>query len=375
MLITFLCILIFLRLLIHENPFEKLVFVNIIPSGITHLVICGYCLKRRCKCYMNFRQYTNVTEIIIPEKVKVINSINMCSHMQNLKYVNIMSNQIFSLQNSFNNCRQLEISEGCGPNVTNMYGAYQNCYNLTTAVCGPNVTNMSWAYYNCYNLTTAVCGPNVMDMYYAYASCRNLTTAVCGPNVTSMSNAYKNCQNLTTAVCGPNVTNMSWAYYNCTNLTTAVCGPNVTDMSWAYVDCTNLTTAVCGPNVTDMSSAYYGCTNLTTAVCGPNVTDMSGAYRNCCSIYGDLYLHSNNINSFTSCFNGRNTSNRLNIYVPSGSTTNTKVMITYTSSSITGTVITFTNDFATNGCYYNTLQNIYIYPVANVEAARIANED
>jgi hypothetical protein len=43
--------------------------------------------------------------------------------------------------------------------------------------------------------------------------------------------------------------------------------------------------------------------------------------------------------------------------------------------SIVGSPITWTDDFATNGCYYNTSYNIYIYPVANVEATRIANGD
>ena len=31
-----------------------------------------------------------------------------------------------------------------------------------------------------------------------------------------------------------------------------------------------------------------------------------------------------------------------------------------------GSSITWTNDYATNGCYYNTVYNIYIRPVANV---------
>jgi hypothetical protein len=40
-----------------------------------------------------------------------------------------------------------------------------------------------------------------------------------------------------------------------------------------------------------------------------------------------------------------------------------------------GKYITWTDDTATNGCYYNTSYNIYIYPVANVAEAKIANGD
>jgi hypothetical protein len=42
--------------------------------------------------------------------------------------------------------------------------------------------------------------------------------------------------------------------------------------------------------------------------------------------------------------------------------------------SIVGNSITWDTDTA-NKCSYNTAYNIYIYPVANVENARIANGD
>ena len=64
----------------------------------------------------------------------------------------------------------------------------------------------------------------------------------------------------------------------------------------------------------------------------------------------------------------------LNIYVHDGSTSLTTLKCTNTYSLV-GATITWTDDTATNGCYYNATQNIYIYPVANVEAARIANGD
>jgi hypothetical protein len=45
------------------------------------------------------------------------------------------------------------------------------------------------------------------------------------------------------------------------------------------------------------------------------------------------------------------------------------------SYSLVEATITWTNDYTTNGCYYNNAYNIYIYPVTNVAEARIANGD
>ena len=148
---------------------------------------------------------------------------------------------------------------------------------------------------------------------------------------------------------------------------------NVTSMYNAYNGCTNLTTAVCGDNVINMAYAYNGCQNLTTAVCGDNVTNMAYAYKNCRNIQGNTYFYSNNISNVKSCFYNRNTSNMLNIYVPSGSTTLTRCLYTNTYSLV-GAAITWTNDTANNR-YYNATRNIYIYPVDNVAAAREANGD
>jgi hypothetical protein len=139
-------------------------------------------------------------------------------------------------------------------------------------------------------------------------------------------------------------------------------------MSSAYSSCKSLTTAACGNNVTSMYYTYSGCTSLTTAVCGPNVTNMTGAYRGCTNIQGDTYFYSSNISSIGNCFYNRNTSNMLNIYVQENSTTMNTCLINNTDS-ITGSTITWTNDF-TNNRYYNTSANIYIYPVANVYKAK-----
>jgi hypothetical protein len=85
-------------------------------------------------------------------------------------------------------------------------------------------------------------------------------------------------------------------------------------------------------------------------------------------------MYSPKVQAFNSCFNGRNTSNMLNIYVADGSTSLTSLMKYTNAASIIGRNCTWTYDEA-NSVYYNTFANIYIYPVENVAAAREANGD
>jgi len=224
-------------------------------------------------------------------------------------------------------------------------------------------------------------------MTNVYYDCINLTgEAACGPNVTTMTNAYKDCHNLTTAACGDNVVDMYFAYRNCYNLTSAACGPNVDRMWCSYHNCISLTMPACSNSVTNMIGTYSGCTNLTTAIFGPNVNIIGsdsnffsfsvrdlGTYGNCYNVRGNTYLYTNDIKEVRYCFGGRNTMNILNIYVPASSTTLNSCLKT-NELSLIGANITWTND-STNNRYYNTSANIYIYPVSNVEQAKIDNGD
>jgi hypothetical protein len=100
---------------------------------------------------------------------------------------------------------------------------------------------------------------------------------------------------------------------------------------------------------------------------------MVNAYRNCTKIKGNAYFYSSVVSNVRNCFNGKNRSNRLNIYVVAGSTTNTTVHCNNAFCIVgSSTGMNWTN----GGSYqYNKYYNIYIYPVANVAAARAANKD
>lgn len=111
------------------------------------------------------------------------------------------------------------------------------------------------------------------------------------------------------------------------------------------------------------------------AIIGPNVYGVDNCYANCTNLR-NAYVYSNYIGYASGCFKRPNNSNtRLNIYAHDGSTTIRQLIQTYSFATVTGSSMSWVNDYATNGCYYNTSYNIYIYPVANVAAIQEANGD
>lgn len=171
-------------------------------------------------------------------------------------------------------------------------------------------------------------------------------------------------------------TNFDNAFASMLNVKEISIPSSVTIISNTYSGCSNLTgSPVCGNNVVNMHKAYYCCNNLTgSPVCGEKVNDVAHTYWNCVNLHGNSYFYSPNIDRAIGCFYGRNTLNILNIYIPTNSTSLT-TLLNNNTFSIVGTEITWTDDTATNGCYYNTQYNIYIYPVEDVATARMANGD
>ena len=175
------------------------------------------------------------------------------------------------------------------------------------------------------------------------------------------------------------ITSVGFAYRNCNRfIGPPACGPNVTNMSSVYMDCKNLTgSPVCGYNVERIDGAYQNCSNLTgSPVCGPKVTNLYYAYDNCPNLSsGNAYFYSNNITTVFRCFGNKNTSNRLNIYLPDKSVSLNCCLENKAGYSIVGGEVKWTNDVSANGYYYNTQYNVYIYPVADVSAVRKINGD
>ena len=275
---------------------------------------------------INFKQYTNLTDVVIPDAVQITNAdfTNAFNNMQTLQYVRL-------------------------PNrITNMYQIFNNCQNIIgqSPVCNNQVTNMSNAYQYCRNLIgSPVCGENVVNMSNAYRYCNNITgSPVCGEKVVDMRDAYSGCYNITgSPVCGNNVTNMYGTYFACRNLTGS---------------------PVCGDKVTDMSNTYNYCLNITgNPVCGNNVTNMAYTYCNCKNVKGDMYCYNPNITNFAGCFYNRRGAARINIYVPANSITNNTIYqgINNARTSIVGAATSWNVRYLSQNYYYHTTYNLYVY--------------
>lgn len=199
------------------------------------------------------------------------------------------------------------------------------------------------------------------------------TTNLDMTNVINMRGIFYNCYKLTgSPFCGPNVDNMSDAYYNCKNVSgVCVCGPNVTNMARAYYNCNKVLGGPVGNKVLNMAYAFYNCVNFNQVpIIGSNVTNMAYAYAySFHSKSGNIYIYSPNVTNVYNCFY-RTSASRINVYVLAGSTTNTTIHANTYNKSVSGSAITWTS---ASGYKYNKICNIYIYPVSNVEEARIKN--
>ena len=232
---------------------------------------------------INFRQYPNMTECVIPESVNFSQEFGSRAFydMQNLRAVSLPSS-VNILYRSFYNCNNLRAVNYSGV-AKEAYETFYNCVNLINPILFDD-GQMYRTYYNCQSLTEAVCGENTTSLYQTYHNCRNLISPVCGENVTDMTSAYRNCVNLTKAVCGNNVTIMYQAYQNCQNITEAVFGPKV-DQAYSAYSNTGVNKAIFTNTMTNVSYLYANCKNITTAVVPPSqVTSMSGLYSGCSNI-------------------------------------------------------------------------------------------
>lgn len=123
-----------------------------------------------------------------------------------------------------------------------------------------------------------------------------------------------------------------------------------------------------------MPYAYYNCINLTGKPIIGGASNVAYAYYNCKGLSGNVYFTNTNTGSLlstpdfnvTGCFGNRDNSKRLNIYVTAS--TNKKSMNVALhrtgTDSLVGQSITWTNR---DSFQYNSIYNIYIYPVSNVQ--------
>lgn len=116
----------------------------------------------------------------------------------------------------------------------------------------------------------------------------------------------------------------------------------------------------------DFQNVFYLSTGVKKIIINtPNTSsiDLTGAFRNCTSLT-DLYLNVKVATTMSSVTFVNRGSARLNIYIPSGSAINTAF---YNSGKATTSYFPQAMNWTLNsdGSYYNTTYNYYIYPTLN----------
>ena len=353
-------------------------------SNLTGKPVCGSNVTNINRAYQNCVNLTG--PVFVGQSVYYMpNAFYGCNNITGCN-VYIASESVFDVSNSFYSSKSLNIYVPANSRTLNTISTY-NSYGIKGAVWWDWINAENCYYNNTYDFRLIPIN-NVIQIYkeneLGIVTYTTTNTSERPSSITGAVNGYGasiNGNNVKLYKYEENdiITYMSFKNsQTITNVTSMT--DSITNMGESFYNCRNLIKVpVCGNNVTTMAKAYYNCINLTDiAIGGHNVSDMSQAYYNCKNIKTNAYFFSNKINNAQSCFASKDTSKRLNIYVPQTgyasnyNTANTCLLAN--EKSLIGSNITWTNSIATNGCYYNTAQNIYIYPVDDVYQPYKENE-
>ena len=240
-------------------------------------------------------------------------------HVKTLDVSSFNTSKVTDMYGMFGGCinlTHLNASSFDTSNVTDMNGMFAYCKNIqsidVSSFDTSKVTDMGNMFINCYELTSLDVSSfntsNVTNMYSMFEHCRKLASIDVSSfdtsNVTDMRNMFYCCYELTSLDVSSfntsKVTDMSYMFAICTNLSSIDVSSfdtsNVTDMSGMFSSgiFDNHTTQILGlssfntSKVTSMDSMFAYQKNLTSLDLSGfdtiNVTDVSGMFRNCDSL-------------------------------------------------------------------------------------------
>ena len=183
------------------------------------------------------------------------------------------------------------------------YGAFENCYNLTSIEIPNSVTKIaSSAFDGCSGLTSVIIGNSVTSIdNYAFYNCSGLTSVVIPNTVTSIGMcAFDGCTGLTSVVVGNSVTSIGVsAFTDCTSLKNISIGNSVISIgAGAFRRCSKLTSIIIPSSVTTIGeSAFFGCYNLNELIIedGESELTISFNYYSNGDVKAALFNDCNNI--------------------------------------------------------------------------------
>ena len=211
-----------------------------------------------------------------------------------LTYVSNIPSSCTSLEGTFINCTSFNQQIDIPSSVTNMSSTFSGCSSLNQQIAIPySVTNLVGTFNGCSSLTSnnlPILLRESYNMNATFSGCSSLTYTPDISKFYSIRSTFSGCSSLTTIVGNfrSGTTSLNSTFYGCTSLSESAIPPvpaTVTDLIQAFANCTSF---VNPPtiNCTDAwgTGTFDGCTNLIST---PDLSKFKGlnyAFRNCSSL-------------------------------------------------------------------------------------------
>lgn len=272
------------------------------PSTVTTFTI-GPAVEYLPKyvCY----KLTNITEIVIPENVKVIGRGAFCG-CTSLTSVTFPSSEIgiegghdYYSSSGFREPWPCGVFQNTGlksitipDNVTSTGEAtFSACDSLTTVIIGKGIDTIGESAFERCPLLTTVVLPDSLTMLSseAFRECKSLTSITLPSALTNISSdCFRWCSSLSSIVIPDKVKKIeNYAFSDCGSLASVSFGNGLTTIgAYAFSNDSNLTELVIQENVTYLgNSVFFGCSGLTSITIPENVTYIGDcAFQNCTSL-------------------------------------------------------------------------------------------
>ena len=183
-------------------------------------------------------------------------------------------------------CNESVTSVNIPSSVTHTWKHYSyscDCY-ITDSVRTYSVTAIGYgAFMNCYSLTSVNIPNSVTSIgELAFDDCSSLTSVNIPNSITSIGEgAFQYCSSLTSVNIPNSVTSIGWgAFHSCSSLTSVTIPNSITSIGdYVFRDCSSLTSVTIPNSVTIIGDgAFAGCDSLTSVTCLATNPPARGSY-------------------------------------------------------------------------------------------------